>query len=280
MLYLMEMTYKSNFLNLIIGLFILNGVFAQDTASIIDNPNKITDSIIIAHSDFTSDRFDALYIVSPDDELLKLNSKLKINFRYSNSRLGTISSIDVSNPLATICFYEDFQSIVLLDRTLNPLTEIDLGDWGFSNVTAACSSGNNQIWIYDASDMQLIQIAKDRSTPTRTFPINLHTDDPFIITKMMVKQENLYCLTAKGNLYKLSLIGESLQKILGSEQYVDFQFSGNRLLVQDKQRHIYHYKSLLDLKQLPFSLPQNGTWCLQNGAFLVGDGKRIWLMAF
>ena len=234
------------------------------------------DSIFIAHTQFTIDKFDALYIVSPDNELQKLNSNHKIAFRYSNSRLGNFSSIDVSNPLAIICFYEDFQTIIFLDRTLSPLTEIDLGDWGFNNVTATCSSGNNQIWIYDASHMQLIQIAKDRTTPTRTFPINLQTDEPFLITKMLVNKENLYCLTANGNIYKLSLIGESLQKILGGEQYIDFQFSGNRLLVQDKHGNIFHHINSLDLKQLSFSLPQNGTWCFSNGTTLIGNGDAIW----
>lgn len=274
----MEMTYKSTFLKVILGLFILNalGIQGQLPQKSLSNNSITLDSFKIAHQQLAIDGFDAIYIVSPKNELLKLNAQHEVEFKYSNFRLGDISSIDVSNPLTTICFHKDFQTIALLDRTLSPLSEIDLADWGFSNVTAVCSAGNSNIWIYDASDMQLIQIAKDRTTPIRTFPINLDIDEPFIITKMLVNQENIYCLSAKGNLYKISLIGESLQKILGAEQLVDFQFSSNRLLIQDRLGHIYHYKSPLDFKQLPLKLAQKKKWIIHNGLYIYGNGKLIW----
>lgn len=273
----MEMTYTSNFLNLILGLFFLSacGIHAPLSQKETHIQTQTTDSIPIAHTQFTIDRFDAIYIVSPHDEIFKLNKNHQVEFQYSNSRLGTMTSIDVTNPLTTICFYEDFQAIILLDRTLNPISEINLGDWGFNNVTATCSAGNQELWVYDASDMQLTQIAKDRSTPIRTFPINLHTDDSFVITKMLINQENIYCLSAKGNMYQISLIGESLQKILGEEQYVDFQFSGNRLLVLNKKGQIFYYQNPLDLKQLSYPLAQKKRWGFQNNQLILGDKKVI-----
>jgi len=274
----MKKTYKLNFLKLILGLFILSACgssssLAQKKAGL---KTTSTDSIPIAHTQFAIDRFDALYIVSPADELIKFQTNHPTEFKYSNSRLGTISSIDVSNPLTNICFYQDFQTIVLLDRTLNPISQIDLGDWGFSNVTATCSAGNNQLWLYDASDMQLAQIAKDRNTPIRTFPINLLSNESFIITKMLVNEENLYCLSTKGNLYKISLIGESLQKVLGGDQYIDFQFSGNRLLVLDKKGQIFLYQNALELKPLNYPLAQKGKWAFGADRLWIGNGAVIW----
>ena len=260
-----------------LGLFILSacGVHSRLPQKNIINLSPAQDSILINHKQLAIDRFDALYIVTPDDKLIKLNAQHQIEFSYSNSRLGTIASIDVNNPLTTICFYEDFQTIVLLDRTLNPLSTINLSDWGFNNVTATCNAGNNQLWIYDASDMQLAQIAKDRNTPIRTFPINLHTDESFVITKMLVNQENIYCLSAKGNIYKISLIGESLQKILSNKQYIDFQFSGNRLLVLDKNGQIYHYKNPLELNKLSYPLAQKNKWGFTNNNLVIGNGRVI-----
>ncbi len=280
----MEMTYKFYFLSLITGLFFLNGCTPKAIAPRTNRPSSPTfdrpviDSFPLAHKYFTTNRFDALYIVSPDDELQKLNAQHEVEFRYSNSRLGAISSIDVSNPLATLCFFEDFQTIILLDRTLNPLTEIHLADWGFHDVTAVCSSGNNQIWIYDASAMQFVQIAKDRTTPSHTFPTNLHSDASFVISKMLVNKDNLYCLSAKGDLYQLSLIGESLQQILGGKQLTDFQFSGNRLLVLTQQGQIFYYRNPLDLKRLSYPLAQKNKWGFWNGAFLWGNGLELVLV--
>lgn len=261
-----------------LGLFILSACgSSSQLAQKKETTTKISvDSIPMAHTQFTIDRFDALYMVTPDDELIKLRTDYTIEFRYSNSRLGAISSIDVSNPLTNICFYQDFQTIVLLDRTLNPISEIHLGDWGFHNVTATCNAGNTQLWVYDASDMQLAQIAKDRHTPIRTFPINLLSDESFIMTKMLVNGENLYCLSAKGDIYKISLIGESLQKILGGQQYTDFQFSGNRLLVLDKKGQISLYQNALELKPLAYPLAQKGKWGLLGGHLFLGNGDVIW----
>ncbi len=274
----MEKTYKFIFLSLTLALFTLSA--CGSSSQLAQNKNATTstssDSIPLIHTQFTIDRFDALYIVSPDDELIKLNTDYKIEFRYSNSRLGAISSIDASNPLANVCFYQDFQAIVLLDRTLNPISQINLGDWGFNNVTAACNADNNQLWVYDASDMQLAQIAKDRHTPIRTFPINLLSDEPFVVIKMLVNKENLYCLSAKGDIYKISLIGEFLQKILSGE-YSDFQFSGNRLLVLDQKGQISLYQNAFELKPLNYPLAQKGKWGMLGGRLILGNGHIIWM---
>lgn len=221
------------------------------------------------------DPFNALFILQ-EETLLKYVAH-KEAFQFSNSRLGQLSTIDASNPLTTLCFYEDYQVAVLLDRTLNPLTKINLTDWGYANVTAICQSGNNELWIYDASAMQLILLSKDRGTPVKSFPFNLALHDNFSMKKMLVKDGVLYCLSTNGNLYTLSLIGEQLRVLVGNEQMVNFQFSENRLLLQNKKGNVYYYKSQLELIQLelPFLLAPNTSWFLDSKEFIYGDGSVI-----
>ncbi len=231
--------------------------------------------MVVEHDQFLIDPFGALFVVQ-NEELIKFVQKKEV-FRYSNSRLGQLSTIDVSNPLATMCFYEDYQVIQLLDRTLNPLTKINLVDWGYTNVTAVCLSGNNELWIYDASAMQLMLMAKDRETPLRSFPFNLAIEDDFKMKKMLVKDGVLYCLSSTGNLYTLSLVGEQLRVLIGNEQIVNFQFTDSRLLIQNKKGQVFYYKSTLELIQLKLPVTHTPTtsWSLNGTSYISGDGAII-----
>lgn len=275
----MEMIYKSNFLSLTLGLFFLSPLLLKGQTPTPPTWQTV-DSIQIPHQSFTFDRFGFAYIISPTGDLIKLDPNRQKKFTYSNSRLGELTSVDVSNPLAVLCFYKDYQHVTVLDRTLNLLATLDLADWGLVNVTAVCNSGDNQLWVYDESDMQITKIAKDRSTPTRSFPFILDTDDPILLTKMAVHNDYLYGLSEKGNVYHLSLIGESLQQILPQNQFIDFQFANDRLLLMDTKGKVFQYVNWLDLNpvSLPFSLPQNKSWHFQGKQFFYGDGKTIWVL--
>ena len=47
------------------------------------------------------------------------------SWEYKNVALGKISAVDIINPLKIVLFYEDFNSVVLLDNQLNKMTEIN-----------------------------------------------------------------------------------------------------------------------------------------------------------
>lgn len=75
-------------------------------------------------------------------------------YSYNNTSLGTIKTVDISNPLKVIVFYQDFNTVVILDNRLNELTDtINFSIESFAkNVASVSLSSNNNLWIYSLDD--------------------------------------------------------------------------------------------------------------------------------
>ncbi|SHG04349.1 hypothetical protein [Flavobacterium johnsoniae] len=85
-------------------------------------------------------------------------SKIKGNeiFEYKNVSLGNITKVDIQNPLKIVLFYEDFNSVVLLDNQLNKMTEINFSQNTIPIVVNAIGmSTQNQLWIFNALNQQI-----------------------------------------------------------------------------------------------------------------------------
>lgn len=92
--------------------------------------------------------------------LIKNNvfQKVKGNetFEYKNVSLGNITKVDLQNPLKIVLFYEDFNSVVLLDNQLNKITEINFSQNNIPIVvTFIGMSTQNQLWVYNSLNQQI-----------------------------------------------------------------------------------------------------------------------------
>jgi hypothetical protein len=116
-----------------------------------------TDHITIKtkHDHFTSDNLGNIYTVK-EDEMLKYNASGKFLMRYSNLKLGNITTVDAVNPLKILLYYRDFQTIVFLDDQLTANSEnISLEALGHEQTDLVCASVNNSFWIYDKQNNEL-----------------------------------------------------------------------------------------------------------------------------
>ncbi len=78
-------------------------------------------------------------------------------WEYKNVALGKISSVDFINPLKILLFYEDFNTVILLDNQLNEIQKINLFE--IDNTIFASKIGlasQNQFWIYNALTQQIM----------------------------------------------------------------------------------------------------------------------------
>jgi len=83
-------------------------------------------------------------------------TKDKISLEYKNIALGEISHVDINNPLKIVVFYENFNTIILLDNQLNELKKINLFENEIPIVATAVSlASQNRLWIYNNLTQQI-----------------------------------------------------------------------------------------------------------------------------
>lgn len=83
-------------------------------------------------------------------------TKEKEVFEYKSVSLGNITKVDILNPLKIVLFYEDFNTVVLLDNQLNKMTEINFSQNSTPIVASAIGmSTQNQLWIFNTLNQQI-----------------------------------------------------------------------------------------------------------------------------
>ncbi|MBF4514870.1 hypothetical protein IRZ71_00850 [Flavobacterium sp. ANB] len=85
-------------------------------------------------------------------------SKTKGNevFEYKSISLGNITKVDLQNPLKIVLYYDDFNTVLLLDNQLNKITEINFSQNAIPIVVNAIGmSTQNQLWVYNALNQQI-----------------------------------------------------------------------------------------------------------------------------
>lgn len=115
--------------------------------------NKI-DSQKLAHKEFIGrDQYGALYF--NDNNVLYKLEKGK-TFEYKNVSLGKISKVDIENPLKIVLFYDNFNTVILLDNQLSETQKILFTE--NSNPIIATAIGNatqNRLWLFNELKLQI-----------------------------------------------------------------------------------------------------------------------------
>ena len=120
-----------------------------------DNP-RLT-AIKVKQNFFTADNIGNAYTIN-EDELVKFLPGGKFFARYSNLKLGSITSVDATNPLKLLLYYRDFQQIVFLDNQLSNNSEpVSLELLGYEQTDLVCAGANNSFWIYNKQNNELLR---------------------------------------------------------------------------------------------------------------------------
>lgn len=110
---------------------------------------KLVQTLILNAKSVESDLQNNIYVTTSKNELLKLNDTGLILRRYSNNYLGQGQLISISNPLQIVLFYPGFQTIIILDNTLNEIKRISLEQLNIPYVTTLGYSPERELWYFD-----------------------------------------------------------------------------------------------------------------------------------
>ncbi|MGG9971029.1 hypothetical protein ACQ33O_04465 [Ferruginibacter sp. SUN002] len=108
---------------------------------------------------FTVDNLNNIYLVNNSNQLKKLNSNGDSVGVFNDVRkYGKLTSIDATNPLKLLLYYQNFSTIVVLDRFLNKRNTINLRRENIFKVKAITTSYDGNIWLFDEGDGKLKKI--------------------------------------------------------------------------------------------------------------------------
>lgn len=100
-----------------------------------------------------SDGMENLYYIKNNIFVKKDKKK---SWQYKNVSLGKITKIDFQNQLKIMLFYENFNTIILLDNQLSETQKINFSENEIPiNPTAAGIAAGNRLWIYNSMTQEI-----------------------------------------------------------------------------------------------------------------------------
>lgn len=227
-------------------------------------------------SSFTVDNIGAVYIINTNNQLKKYNENGdSVGVFNQVTQYGKLSYVDAENPWKTILFYENFSTIVLLDKYLNVVTAINLRKQNIFRVEAVTGSYDNNIWLYDEQDNKLKKIDDNGNVLSQTVDFRLLFDSVPEPSKIIDKDGLVYLYDPKNGVYIFDYYG-SLKTKLNFLNWTNIEVFGKTIYGFDKQNMYKYNPPLPDLTT--YSLPaalQNGTAVkiVNHRLFILKNGK-------
>ena len=110
----------------------------------------------LAATNFAVDNLGDLYVITPDNQLKKFGPQGDSVATFDEvKRYGTLSEIDVTNPLKILLFYKDFMTVLALDRQLGRLFKMDLRQAQIFQASTVAEAYDGNFWVFDEQNAQL-----------------------------------------------------------------------------------------------------------------------------
>lgn len=106
----------------------------------------------------TADGVGNLYVVLPDNTIVRYDENGDSTGNYKSVINGTIGQVDATNPLRILVYYPDYNKLVLLDKMLTPISEVAIQHFSPTGARIVASAADGAIWMYDGFQAQLKKI--------------------------------------------------------------------------------------------------------------------------
>ena len=213
------------------------------------------------------DVLDNIYLITADNQLKKINANGDSVAAFNDvKKYGNPSFIDVSNPLKILVYYQNFSTVVVLDRLLTLRNSINFRKMGIFSVKALATSYDNNIWIFDEQDMKLKKIDDDGKVLVETTDWRQLFDEVPAPSKIIDANNFVYLYDEDKGFFIFDYYG-SLKNNLPFLHWQNIAISGDKLygFVNDKL-YSYQLKSLeLKCYTLPSYFHNNITIKASNG---------------
>ncbi|MBA2250793.1 MAG: hypothetical protein H0W12_11455 [Chitinophagaceae bacterium] len=189
-------------------------VVTAQAASAQDSAFRFLNTIQYPVASFTVNDLGELYIINTNNQLQKFNEKGdSVGVFNQVTKYGKLSYVDAQNPWKTILFYENFSTIVLLDKYLNVLTAINLRKQNIFHVKAVTTSYDSNIWVFDEQDNRLKKIDDAGNLLLQTEDFRLLFDSVPSPVQLIDRDGFVYLYDPQKGLYVFDYYGSFKNKI-------------------------------------------------------------------
>lgn len=194
------------------------------------------------HNFFTADNIGNAYLVN-DDELVKYLPTGKFFTRYSNLKLGSITTVDATNPLKLLVYYRDFQQIVFLDNQLSKNSEpVSLELLGYEQTELACAGANNSFWIYNKQNNELIRFDENSKKIASTGNLKQVLQTNLVPNFMLEHNGYLFLNCPETGIYVFDIFG-AFSRVISLKNLSYFQLAEDIIYFQKGAEFCsYNYK--------------------------------------
>jgi hypothetical protein len=228
-------------------------------------------------SSFTVDNLGELYIIDTDNQLKKFNEKGdSVGVFNQISKYGALTYVQAQNPWKAILFYQNYSTLVLLDKYLNVLTSINLRNQNIFRVQAVTTSYDNNIWLFDEQDYKIKKVDDAGNSLFESVDLRLLFDSVPTPRKIIDYNGFVYLYDPEKGLYTFDYYG-SFKNRLPFLHWTDVEMIDKQVYGFDKD-HLYRYSPPLpDVKKYSLSpeLQNNRSIKLSNHKMYVLKDQQL-----
>ncbi|MEM6516800.1 MAG: hypothetical protein AAF688_11505 [Bacteroidota bacterium] len=152
------------------------------------------------------DKYETIYYTK-DAGLFK-QQKGKELITYGNIQLGAPTTVDTFNPLKINLFYQDFNTLIVLDNRMTEVVKIDFNiRQPYLNISHLSTGADNSVWIFN-QDLQQLQIFDYRNSKIRASAVPVQSN-----VLDLESDYNFAWLLTENYLYKYNYFGSLISKI-------------------------------------------------------------------
>lgn len=219
-----------------------------------------------------ADPLGKLYVVTPSNEVQQYAQDGSILYRYNNNTLGELTRIDATDPFQLMLYYEEYQTVVILDRTLNPLSAINLWEFGIRQPVAPAMSNDNVLWVYDHADFRLRKLDRQGNTLYDSGDLNIILDATPRPVEIVARHNLIVINDPDTGLLVFDNFGQYLQTLpLPGSSHIQLPDPDRILLYREDRWISYHIQVG---KQTALDLPES----VPSDAQLIAVGKYIFTL--
>ena len=163
--------------------------------------------------DWIPDPLDQLIVTTPQQIVKKYSIQGQMLCEFSQQALGKITWIDAKDPLNTLVFYKNAQTLVFLDKSFYPVGDIQFANFNFIEISLMTLGNDKNIWVYDTGFQKLFKLTRQGKIEIETSPMSIVYKTIPHFEKIWVNSSGIFLFDRKYGISKFDLLGRFIKTI-------------------------------------------------------------------